>query len=161
MNAAQDSVALSPVVPLTRPDDAITVEASDRPSIPEGKYEAVFLRHETAYSFGKAPKVYVWFRITSNGTAHGMELYKPYNVKAIKGKPRRGGGLVVGRHHALLADLARLLHLKLRPDRLSPNELKTHVFEISVRTVRKNYRQEYLPDFLQYSVIDRIERVAT
>jgi hypothetical protein len=82
-------------------------------------------------------------------------------VKAIKGNPRRGGGLVVGRHHALLADLARILDLKLRPDRLSLTALKPYVIEVSVRTVRKNYRQEELPDFLHYSVIDRLEKIAT
>ncbi len=146
---------------LAAPADDIKVELNDRPLIPEGTYEAVYLNHDTAISFGRAQKVYVWFRITSNGPANGTKLYKAYNVKQINGKPRRNGGFTVGRHHSLLTDLARVVGLKLRPDRLSLSSLQPHLIEVTVRTVRTSHRQEPLPEFLQYSVIDRLERIAT
>lgn len=149
------------VVPLAAPADEIKVELNDRPLIPEGTYEAAYLHHETARSFGRAPKVYVWFRITRVGSTHGTKLFKAYNVKSINGKPRRNGGFTVGRHYTLLIDLARVLGLKQRPDRLSLASLQPHVLRITVRTVRTNYRQEPLPEFLHYSVIDRLEAIAT
>lgn len=138
-------------------DDDLRIDVDDRLLIPEGQYEAVYHHHETSYSFGRAPKLYVHFTVITPGEAFGKIIWIAFNVKGLRGKPRRGGGVIVGRHHRLLKDLARLNGVTTRrPDRLSITMLANKPIAVRVRTVKKDYRQGDLPEWLRYSVIDEL-----
>jgi hypothetical protein len=142
-------------------DDSVVVDyANQPPLVPDNEYQAVFVHYETAYIF-RCPKVILWFKIVEPGEHFGKMVFRPYRVKAIKGKPRRGGGIVLRRGSDCFKMLCRVLDLKLRPDRISLNGLRECVLRIRTRTVTKDYAQDSLPDWLQYSVVDDILRKET
>ena len=94
------------------------------------------------------------FRIIEPGEEFGKLLYRAYRVKALRGKTGKNGGFKLIRHQDLFKVLVRVLDLKSRPDRISLNQLRGKVLKISIRTVKKDYRQEDLPEFSWYSVVD-------
>ena len=96
------------------------------------------------------------FRIIEPGEHYGKLLYRAYRVKALRGKPGKNGGFKCTRHQELFKMLVRVLDLKSRPDRISLNQLRGKVLKISIRTVKQDYRQQDLPEFCWYSVVDDI-----
>lgn len=71
-------------------DADVLVDYSSRPPlVPDGKYQAVFIRHETAFVV-RGAKVFLWFRIVEPGEYFGVELYRPYRVRHLVGKPAPG-----------------------------------------------------------------------
>ena len=131
-------------------------ELVDAPAqMPEGEYQATYLRHETAFIF-KSPKVFIHFRI-HGGDYDGEKLFRAYRVKELRGKPRKGGGIKLRHSSELYRQLVRLTpSQKERPDRISLQRLRGCLLRVSVRTVTKDSRQRALPAALQYSVVDEM-----
>jgi len=132
----------------------------NKPLLPEGVYEAAFIGHETAFVFQSA-KVFLRFRIVTEGEWFGMELYRVYRAYRLVGKPSKGGKFKLRRGSELFTDMARLLDLKARPDRLSLHSLKHQVWRIKTRTVTTDYKQRVLPEWARYSVVGEILGAAT
>jgi hypothetical protein len=122
------------------------------PLVPEGVYQARFDHHETTLVFG-TPKVFLWFEIIEPGEQLGKRLYRPYRAKSLDGRPGKWGKFKLHRRSELLRMLIRILQLQARPDRISLRALRGHVFKVKVRTVRRDYRQNELMGWQQYSVI--------
>jgi hypothetical protein len=139
--------------------DVIVDHAEARPLIPEGQYNAVYLRHEvvTLRRFGNAPKVFIWFRIVDPGPAFGVELYRAYRVHKALGKRR----FTLRRDSELLLMLARILQIKQRPDRISLIDIKGKVLSIRVGNVNKTSGGQDRPDWLRYSVVRDILKAET
>ena len=131
------------------------VEPSPWGIVPDGTYRAVLIGHETASVFRTA-KVFLHFRIVEVGNEFGKLLYRAYRARALVGKPARNGKFKVARRSELLLMVYRVTHLKIRVDRLSFAELRSHVLRISTRTVSKDYQQRDLPQPLWYSVVDDV-----
>lgn len=135
--------------------DEFLIDWGDLPNIPEGIYEAVYVRHQTHHlTFG--PKVEIVFRITSFGPYNGALISGWYNVKKLKSKPSKGGGIVLSRHSKLVNELFRVLDSQVKLRKLSLVQLKPLLLKIKVRTVKTNSRQKELHKTLQYSVVDSI-----
>lgn len=133
------------------------------PLVPDGKYQAVLVRHETAFVF-KTAKVFLWFRIIDPGEHYGKELYRPYRVKRLIGKPGRNGSFKLAPGSDLFSMLVRVLDMgkkAMRPDRISLRALKNGVLEIKTRTVTKDYQQREAVEWLRYSVVDDVTRQLT
>ena len=138
----------------------VVFDYSNRPPlVQDGKYEAVFVRHETAFVF-RTGKVFLWFRIVA-GEHFGVELYRPYRVKQLTGKAGPGGGFRLAPGSDLFAMLVRVLAVQRRPDRISLRALKGAVLEIRTRTVTSDHRQREAPEWLRYSVVDDVIRATT
>jgi hypothetical protein len=127
------------------------------PKIPEGIYQAVFLRAEHAVVF-KTPKVFIWVKITDLGPWHGAKLYRAYRVRHKPGKNKK---FVLGSRSELRQMLCRLSDVRVRADRLSLKILQNKVLRVSVRTVTSDYRQRALDEYDQYSVISDILSLET
>ncbi len=125
------------------------------PTIPVGVYQAVFTHYETAMVF-RTPKAFLWFRIIEPGPYFGLVIYRPYRLKALKGNPRKNGGVLLGGNAELTRMLVRVLHIKVRLKRLSPHALAGKVLRIKVRTVTTDYKQRDIPEPLRYSVVDDV-----
>lgn len=125
------------------------------PSIPQGRYEAIYTHHETKLIY-QCPKVFVWFRIVSPGPAHNIMVYRAYRVRALTTKQGRNGGFKAARGSDVFHDLGRILDIRLRPDRVSATVLRNVVVSVNVRTVVKDYKQRPLLEWEQYSVIDKL-----
>jgi hypothetical protein len=126
-----------------------------RPLLPDGKYEAAYLGHETAFVFQNA-KVFLRFCIVTPGDYFGMEVFRAYRANRLVGKPCKNGKFKLRRGSDLFTDVARLLNVKARPDRISLQSLKGETWVIKTRTVVADYKQRPLPEWARYSVVDEI-----
>jgi hypothetical protein len=133
-------------------DECVVDHSDERPRVPDGLYSAVFTHHETALAF-RNPKVFLHFRIVDPGEHFGKVLFRAYRVASLIGKPGRFGRFKVRRRHELFLMLVRVLEIKARPDRLSPQALKNVVVRIKTRTVTTDFEQRELPQWLHYSVV--------
>ena len=124
------------------------------PKIPEGKYQATYVRHETAFVF-KTPKVFVHFKL-HGGEYNGLRLYRAYRVHSLRGKPRKGGSFKLRHSHELYRQFVMISGCRERPDRISLSRLKRCLLTVTVKTVTRDAKQHELPPALQYSVIDRL-----
>jgi hypothetical protein len=133
--------------------------AWEQPLIPEGIYNAVFVRSTTSSlrMFGGAPKVFLDFRVVDPGEAFGLIVTRYYRVRVLTAKPGRNGSFRLGKRSELFLMLSRLTVAKLRPDRISPKEfLRGRVLLLRVRTVKTDYRGRPLPATQHYSVVDDV-----
>lgn len=137
----------------------IEVAESAHPRIVDGDFEAVFVRHETALLF-KTGKVFLWFRIVAPGPHFGVEICRPYRCREIIGRPGKGGRFKLNRGSDLFKDLARLLDVARRPDRISLHDLRGPVWVIRTRTVDHDHRQRPIPEAARYSVVSEILHAA-
>jgi hypothetical protein len=123
--------------------------------VPPGAYEATFVQHETDNkAFGGTPKIYLHFQLMDPGFME-KTLYKAYNVKELIGKPGRNGKFKLNKGQDLTLLLCKI-DPTVRLDRISLRLLSGCSWNVSVRTVTKDYKQRELPEQLQYSVIDEI-----
>jgi len=121
------------------------------PVVPDGdRYEAIFIKSEQA-SFAGQPKVYLKFRLVSPSGFLEEEFYMACNV-AARGRWRTSSKFY---RSWVLANGKR----PIRGDRLSISVFKGKVFQVRMRRVEKDYRQNPLPPENQYSVIDSLIKV--
>lgn len=144
----------------TAPSNDIVLDDAGRQRVPDGVYEAVYIRHETAISW-RTPRVYIWMRLVTPGPHMGVELYRAYRVASLIGRPGRSGRFKLRRGHELCAMLVRVLDIRVRPDRFSPCALGGRVLQVKTRTVIKDHAGRPLHDWLRYSVIDDIITATT
>ena len=121
------------------------------PVIPDGEYEAAFIRAETKRMWGQL-KIFLWFRIINSGENFDVELFLACQVPqklTISCKYYRAWVVAAGR----------------RPDRfeaqrMTPNVFRGKAFRVQVRVVKKDAEQRPLPPALHYSIIHKlIEKV--
>lgn len=143
------------VVPIHEPGWDCEVVGDAPQQVPDGEYSARYLGHDTAVAF-KTGKVFLRFAIADLGPYCEIKLYRPYRVRTVVGRPGPGGKFSLNRGSDLYKDLARLLDVSRRPDRISLHSLKGRVWRIRTRTVIRDYQQRELPEVLRYSVIDQI-----
>ncbi|MDT3680296.1 MAG: hypothetical protein ROZ64_15845 [Burkholderiaceae bacterium] len=127
--------------------------------VPDGVYVARYIESETLFLFNSG-KVILRFEIVE-GDLTGTRLVKPYRVKKLLSRPRKGGRFTLGRSSELLRDLVRLTAAKVRPDRLSLEVLRRQLWRIRTRTVDRDYKQREIPDVLRYSVVAEIVEAET
>lgn len=125
--------------------------------LPEGSYEAAYLGHQTAFVFN-TPKVFLRFRITQHGLYNGVEVFRAFRVRALKGRPTANGGFTLHAGGEFYSTIVRLLDVRNRADRITLRPLRTMLFRIRLRTVTTDYRQRPLPEHSRYSTIEEIER---
>jgi hypothetical protein len=134
--------------------DGIEIDWSNLVLMPEGRYQVMYISHETTNgSFGA--KVKITFTITSNCEFFGKHIDAWYNLKEIK-KVGKGKAISLSRHSKLTGELLNALGYKERVKRLSPLALKGKLLWVNIRTVTKNSRQKALHELQRYSVVDSI-----
>lgn len=136
-------------------DEVVVEHGKIWPLVAEGMYQAVFTGHETAWLF-KSCKVFLHFKIVTPGEHFEKKLFRAYRVRTLIGAPGPGGRFKLKPRSDLFLMLCRVLDLKARPDRISLRDLKHCVLGISTRTVKADFKQKELPDFLRYSVVDEV-----
>lgn len=146
------------LVPYSMSDDADEGYLIDDcpPAITPGRYEGVYVRHETSLYKGVTPKVYVYFKITSPGPFEGMVLARYYNVRALIGKPRQAGGFWVGKRSDYYREFVLVADRAGRRDRLSPVAFKGKVIAVEVGNVCEDGNGRSITKDAQYSTITRI-----
>ena len=121
--------------------------------IEPGVYNLAFQFHRTLYLFGRAPKLYCYFKITDPGKYYGITVIRYYNVKTLNSKPRKGGSFRIGYHSDLMREYVTLFGWPARKDRISTRAFELVIVRGRIRTVTHDAKQRLIPEPLQYSVI--------
>ncbi len=134
-----------------------------RPLIPPGIYTVAFGSYETAYHFGKSPKLIMHFHVVDYGSYFGTKLNRWYSVAKI-GKPSRNGSFKArSQTSTQLIEYVRCLpHIRTptRLDRISMSSWADQAYKARVVNVTTNSQQVSLPIQLQYSKIAELLGVA-
>ena len=159
-------MAKADVIPLHENDDGDTIEIEGQrwPLVPEGQYLAAFTHHETARMFRTKDnpegtcKCFLHFKLTE-GEHAGQRLYRASRVSGLVGKPAKHGRFKLRPRSDLFIEMARLFGSTKRLDRLSLKWLRPVLLRVTVRTVKRDYRQRELPQCLWYSVVSSIDGI--
>jgi hypothetical protein len=120
--------------------------------IPEGIYNAICYKTETAKGFGGETKIYLKFRIFG-GEYCDTELYMVCNYPQRMAKPRLkyyGQWMMAARRHPN------------KKEKLSPKIFLNRMFKVAVRDTRPKFPNgKFKPDFFKYSVVDTILEALT
>jgi hypothetical protein len=135
------------------------IDWSGPPLVPNGIYDVGFVSYSTAYMFNKVPKLVLNFRILDFGEHNGKVLPRYYNVKRIKGRPRKNGDFKVGRRSDFVHEYATLFGLPRRLDRVSMTPFKSVIIKAKVEVVTSDYKQRQMPEALKYSKIAELREV--
>ena len=137
-------------------DDIEVDHGHDWPLLPDGDYMATFIKQEIVPMriFKGAPRLFAHFEIIDNPRATPTRIYGGWPISSTSqgGKKR----ISVGGRSKLYIMLCRVYGYRVRPDRISFQELRGCVLKIKTRTVKKNFQQQVLPECLRYSVVDDI-----
>lgn len=128
-----------------------------RPLIPDDWHQVAYLDYSTISLFGH-PKVRVRFTIAV-GKYRGVILERWYNVKSLRGAPRKYGDYVAGQTSNVVREYVALTGKDPRRDRMSWVGLKGVSLEAKTRTVIRDARHHDLAEMLRYSVVDELRRV--
>lgn len=136
-------------------DGAGLIDGKAWPLVPSGTYSAAYLHYETGKAFN-VPRVYLHFKIVDLGPHCGVILYRAYRAKSISGKRPKGGAFKAPRNGDYVREMAAILNLRGRVDRIPPSMLRGFVVRIEVEEVVLDYRQRQLAPALRYSVVRRL-----
>ena len=131
----------------------VTVVGREWPLVPEGIYQAGYVKHDFECAFG-VPRLFVHFKILDMGEYFEKILYRAYRLRSIKSPGRKNSAFTVGRRSDLVRELA--LVTNRRADRLQPTDFEGMLLNVKVETVTKDYEQRIIPEPLHYSVIREI-----
>ncbi|MFC3193604.1 hypothetical protein ACFODZ_05020 [Marinicella sediminis] len=125
--------------------------------IKEGVYEATLNTWETTISFG-LPRLILYFTITECGEHFGKTFRKFYYVKKLNGKPKIKGKFIAKCSGSFLKHWYKVFPKikRLRTDRVPMQNLNGIVIKVKVRTVKKDFEGDKLPEQMQYSVVDEL-----
>jgi len=132
----------------------------DLPLIPPGEYIFRLAGYSTWLMFGRNPKLILEFTIVDSEMYGGVTLNKYYNVKKFKGRSGRNGNFVATPKSNFMRDFYRICpaYPPKRLDRIPMSRLEGIDVRGKVKTVTKGYDQKEIPEPLQYSVIEEINR---
>lgn len=145
--------------------DEIEIEGQRWPLVPEGQYVAAFTHHETARMFRTKDKpegtckCFLHFKLIGPGEYTGARLYRAARVSGLVGKPAKHGRFKLRPRSDLFIEMARLFGDTKRLDRLSLKWLRPVLLRVTVRTVKRDYKQRELPAALWYSVVSSIDDI--
>ena len=126
--------------------------------VPPGNYEFAYIGYETKRIFS-AQKLYMHFRIVTQGSHFGKMLTRYYGVTII-GKTGKSGRFSAGWKSDLMFEHVTLFGE--RPKRKSEVPImpyKDNIIVGQVETVSKNRNQRTYPELLQHSKIAELIRV--
>ena len=130
--------------------DEITINDEAMALIPEGIYEVIYTDH-TKYKYYSQDKLQINFVVVSPTEYSDTVLTRIYNYYD---RAKRNSDYI----KECQIVLGRRLNKK---EKVSPSIFKNKVLKVKVRTVKNGRKQEKLPSFLQYSIIDSIVDVVT
>ncbi len=132
----------------------------DKPALVKPmNYDLSFIGWRTGIMFGRAPKLILWFRILNEGEYTGVHLPRYYNVKRLVGRPQQQGEFRIGWQSAFVREYARLFGIPQRLDRIAMSRFSKHIIEGRVGTVKRDVKQNAIPESLHYSVIAELKKV--
>jgi len=148
------------IVKQLHPANQFEIADDSSPLVRPGIHQVQLHHFETAMMFrGKAPKLVLWFSITSYGDDFGKQIPRYYNVTRVIGKPQKGGRFKVGKKSDFLREYFTLFHYDGgRMDRLPMTRFDGVSIQVEIETVT-HARGRIIPKPLQYSKVSRLIKV--
>lgn len=125
-------------------------------SIPEGRYTLRFHGWETCLLFGRNPKVCLNLSVADLGEYFGTKVQRWYNVRRLKGRPRKNGQFVASWGSDLVAEYMYLRDAVRRTDRISLGFYRDCLLIGEIETVRIDRRQHAREGLMQYSIVRKL-----
>ncbi|MBL8041707.1 MAG: hypothetical protein JNL86_02165 [Nitrospira sp.] len=116
--------------------------------IPAGDYDVGFVRAVKPFWCFNHQRTLLWFRVTTAGEHHGVELYM-----ACRTSPREGKKSLAPSSKLVRACALALGRWPSRTDRLSTTAFKGKAFAARVETVTHDPKKQPLSTEAQYSII--------
>ena len=127
-------------------------DANYRALIKDGTYEAQCTKYDSSFVLGKARKLFLHFKIVSEGEYHGVKLFQafnmPYDMRIKAGSKYYKTWVKVNGW--------------MRPSRnaiMSPRLFINKIYKIKTRTVKPLSNGKKMPDTFWYSVVDEMVEV--
>jgi hypothetical protein len=138
-------------------DTGVSID-TDRPIlIPECEYDFLHIVTWKGYMYGgRAPKVFLTFRIVTECPYYGQHLKRYYNVK---GFTRKNEIILPGWSCYLARDYGALWGRPRKLKDIGVTRFKGKVIRGTVKTVKNNFKGKPLPESLWYSRIDELTQV--
>ncbi len=128
-------------------EDDYVANEDYRPYIPDGLWDVECIGYEKAY-YRNTPRLYLKFRVVSDGPYNGIELFMAFNM------PYDGRIPVGSKYYKTWSKVNE--KLPSRNAKMSPRLFVNRLYRVKTRTVRPINGGEKLPDRFFYSVIDSI-----
>jgi len=133
---------------------------TDRPIlIPEGEYNFLLTSIWKGFMYkGRAPKVFLTFRIMTEGPYYGQHLKRYYNVNGFTKKNEvipRGWTSYLVREYTVLFGLPRTLK------DIGLTKFKGKIIRGKVKTVKKDFKGKDLAEPNWHSCIDELTQLIT
>ena len=126
--------------------------------VPPGKYQLAYIGYETKWIFS-AQKLYMHFRIVTQGPHFGKILTRYYGVQII-GNAGKSGRFSAGWKGDLMSEYVSLFNqLPKRKSEVPIKPYKNVVILGRVATVKKKRNQRSYPELLHHSKIAELIRV--
>jgi hypothetical protein len=140
--------------PETEKKETEYFSGSSYPLIPPGIYSATCEGREERFMFGKTRKLFLHFKITTEGEHQGKKLFMAFNLPKNK-------KLALGSKYYKNWCLANNWQ---RPSRNCVMGTKTFMrknFDVQVRTVEPKHNGKKMPQTFHYSVVDQLTQLNT
>jgi hypothetical protein len=121
-----------------------------------GNYQVTLVKAWKDVLFGKSQKLFLSFRIVTEGKFYGQHITHCYNIKGIN---KHGAIIPKGTDSKFVVEYS---HLFGEPKNLADvgiRSFKGKIFNCSVRTIDKDFKQQPTPADRHYSVIERLTDV--
>ena len=124
--------------------------------VQDGKYELMFLYHETGMYFGGAPKLTLWFKLIEPVEDFGLIVPRHYNIIQTRGRIGRNGKFVAGQRSDVVREVGRLCDIDIDPRRMDFEPLRHYYILGEIKTVTIGYDRKEIPERQRYSVITEL-----
>ena len=120
--------------------------------IPDGRYEAQCTAYDSKFLFGKARKLFLNFKILTEGEHQGKMIFQAFNMP-YNGKIKTGSKYY--KTWCMVNDWQK-------PSRnaiMSPKLFLNKIYTIKTKTVRPLHDKKEMPESFWYSIVDEIKSV--
>ena len=123
-----------------------------KPLIPDGVYEAQCIKHDEGFLMGKTRKLFLNFKILSQGEYYGVELFQAYNINH---KKKISSGSKYYKTWVMVNGWNKPSKGAIMSARIFINKM----FKIKTRTTKPKRDGKPMPENFWYSVVDEIIEV--
>jgi hypothetical protein len=123
-----------------------------KPLVPNGVYEAQFIKYDQSFVLGKARKLLLHFKILDHGKDYGKELFMAFNMPYDK-------NIRQGSKYFKTWVMVNNWKRPSRNAKMSPRLFKSKFFRVKTRTCKPMHNGAEMPHDFWYSVLDEIVEV--
>ena len=123
-----------------------------KPLIPNGTYTAQCIKYDNKFVLGKANKLFLNFKIISDGDYYGIKVFQAFNIPY-------NGRIKTGSKYYKTWVMVNGWKQPSRNAKMSPRIFLNKIYTIKTRTTKPLHNNKEMPKKFWYSVVDEIKSV--